>query len=70
MYSKTDLAAVQKARLDLITGKKAVEVSIAGRRVRFADVNMNDLKSLEKEIKHSLGTGKKKFSYLITTKGL
>ena len=71
-YTETDLENVKTAILELATGKRVVEVSINGNSTRYANTDIEALKSLLSEIRAELqsASGRRRFALTTTSKGL
>lgn len=71
-YTETDLENVKNAILELATGKRVVEVSIGGNSTRYANTDIDALKSLLSEIRAELqsASGRHRFVLTATSKGL
>lgn len=54
MYTKDDLTAVRKAKLDLVTGKRIGQVTIMGQVIRYQETSLENMTTLESQIIKSL----------------
>jgi len=54
-YTETDLLNVEAAITALLTGNRAVQVSIAYKMVRYGDATLQDLQKLKLIIQKDLG---------------
>lgn len=54
MYTNEDLIAIEKAILDLQSGKRVTSVSYGDTHVQYASMNLEDLLKLRSQIKAGL----------------
>ena len=54
MYTNEDLIAIEKAILDLQSGKRVTSVSYGDTHVQYASMNLEDLLKLRSQIKDGL----------------
>lgn len=71
MTAEEKLEAIEKAILDLQTGKRVVSVQYGDTRVQYASVDLDALKELRSQIKASLsGASGKRQVIFSTSKGI
>lgn len=70
MYTKEDLTAVRKAKIDLAQGTRIGQVTIMGQVIRYESTTMADLTKLENQIIKSLRPKRIKNVTLQYDKGL
>lgn len=71
MTAEEELEAIEKAILDLQTGKRVVSVQYGDTRVQYASVDLDALKELRSQIKASLsGASEKRQVIFSTSKGI
>lgn len=49
-YTSDDLAAVRKAKVDLVSGKRVGQVTVRGRTIRYQESSLSEMQALETEI--------------------
>ncbi len=54
-YTETDLASVETAITALLTGNRAVQVSIGDKNIRYGETTLQDLQKLKTMIQQELG---------------
>jgi len=54
-FSKADLASVEQAIVDLVTGQRVVDVTIQGKQITYAQSKIADLRSLRSVIAKEVG---------------
>ena len=69
-YSSTDLVAIDAAILAFAAGDRVSDVTCNGRRIKYADVTLLELQNLRGIISRSLNGGRRRFSQIISSKGL
>ncbi len=73
MYTREYLEAVEKAILDLQSGKRVTSVSYGDTHVQYASINLADLINLRSQIKSNLeddSNSKKRQVIFSTSKGI
>ena len=70
MYTSEDLIAIERAILDLQSGKRVTSVSYGDTHVQYAVTNLDDLLKLRNQIMESLSTSTKRQVIFSTSKGL
>lgn len=70
MYTQKDLDAIEKAILDLQSGKRVTSVSYGDTQVRYAEMNSDELLKLRNQIKSNLENFGKRQVIFSTSKGL
>lgn len=70
MYTNDDLIAIEKAILDLQSGKRVTSVSYGDTHVQYAVTNLADLLKLRNQIKASMTSPSKRQVIFSTSKGL
>lgn len=71
MTAEEKLEVIEKAILDLQTGKRVVSVQYGDTRVQYASVDLDALKELRSQIKASLsGASEKRQVIFSTSKGI
>ena len=71
MYTREYLEAVEKAILDLQSGKRVTSVAYGDTHVQYAAINLSDLINLRSQIKSGLSdTSHKRQVIFSTSKGL
>jgi gpW len=69
-YSATDLAAIEKAIIDLAAGARVVEVTHGGRRVAYQQADLEKLRELRREAQRESAAGRTGHVVVSTSKGL
>ena len=54
-YTETDLASVETAITALLTGNRAVQVSVGDKMIRYGETTLQDLQKLKIMIQQELG---------------
>ena len=70
MYTNDDLTAIEKAILDLQSGKRVTSVTYGDTNVQYASTNLADLLKLRNQIMESLSSSTKRQVIFSTSKGL
>ena len=70
MYTQANLAAIEKAILDLQSGKRVTSVSYGDTHVQYAVTNLDDLIKFRNQIKASMSSPSKRQVIFSTSKGL
>ena len=55
-FSKSDLANVEQAIRDLVTGQRIVDVTIQGKQITYAQTKLPELKALRSNIAKEVGS--------------
>jgi len=71
-FTNTDLTNVEAAIVALATGEREVSVSLGDKQIRYAEAEIDKLRTLRTEIKTELqaGAGRRRFLLTQTSKGL
>ena len=67
---KEQLAAIEKAIVDLQSGKRVTSVQYGDTRVQYAEVDLDKLLQLRSQIKANLRGAKNRQIHFTTSKGL
>jgi hypothetical protein len=70
MYTSEDLIAIERAILDLQSGKRVTSVSYGDTYVQYAVTNLDDLLKLRNQIMASMSSSTKRQVIFSTSKGL
>ncbi len=70
MYTSEDLIAIERAILDLQSGKRVTSVSYGDTHVQYAVTNLDDLLKLRNQIMASMSSSTKRQVIFSTSKGL
>lgn len=70
MYTNDDLIAIEKAILDLQSGKRVTSVSYGDTQVQYAATNLDDLIKFRNQIKMNMANTAKRQVIFSTSKGL
>lgn len=70
MYTSEDLIAIERAILDLQSGKRVTSVSYGDTQVQYAVTNLDDLIKFRNQIVASMGSPSKRQVIFSTSKGL
>ena len=70
MYTNDDLIAIEKAILDLQSGKRVTSVSYGDTQVQYAVTNLDDLIKFRNQIKMNMANTAKRQVIFSTSKGL
>lgn len=70
MYTNNDLIAIEKAILDLQSGKRVTSVSYGDTHVQYAATNLDDLIKLRNQIKSTMTSSSRRQVIFSTSKGL
>ena len=69
MYTSNDLAAIEKAILDLQSGKRVTSISYGDTHVQYAVTSLDDLIKLRNQIKVNISSPIKRQIVFTTSKG-
>lgn len=69
-YTSEDLTNIDRAISDLAMGVRVGEFQHNGRKVKYADVTLTELRDLRKQIVAALTPKRPRFSHIVTDKGL
>ena len=70
MYTSEDLIAIERAILDLQSGKRVTSVSYGDTHVQYAVTSLDDLLKLRNQIMASMSSTTKRQVIFSTSKGL
>ena len=69
-YTTTDLENIDQAIKDMAAGTRVGEFQHNGRRIKYAEVTMDDLRDLRRQVAASLTRPRSRFTQIVTDKGL
>ena len=69
-YTQEDLNSINTAIREFMAGDRVSEVICNGRRIKYADVSLQDFRDLRDEIAREVKPRRKRFQSLYSDKGL
>lgn len=72
MYTESDLKKLEKAILDLVTGKRIVSVTLNDRTIRYGQAELPHLRGLLSDVENNISKqqGNSRYALIQSTKGL
>lgn len=69
-YTQDDLDSINRAIREFMAGDRVSEVICNGRRIKYADVSLQELRNLRDEIAKEMKPRRKRYQNIFSDKGL
>ncbi|MFS1524451.1 hypothetical protein ACL7TT_10110 [Microbulbifer sp. 2304DJ12-6] len=69
-YTQTDLDNIDRAISEMAMGERVGEFRHNGRQIKYADVTLPELRALRKTIAAAVRPDRRRYSQIVTDKGL